>query len=125
MPGVHFVNLQYDECGNELEQARAEFGVTLHHFSEVDMLDDLDETAGLMKALDLVISAQTAVSAQAGALGVPCWQIGGGADWTALGAEHNPWYPAMKCFRRRWGQPWSGVIERIAGELRRVAPARG
>ena len=124
VPGIHFVNLQYDECVEELAQARGEFGVTLHHFSEVDMMDDLDETAGLMKALDLVISAQTAMSAQAGALGVPCWQIGAGADWTALGAEHSPWYPAMRCFRRRWGQSWSDIIESIAGELRSTAPVR-
>ena len=125
VPGVHFVNLQYDECRVELEQARSEFGVTLHHFLEVDMFDDLDETAALMKALDLVISAQTAVSAQAAALGVPCWQMSCGADWPALGAEHNPWYPTMKCFRRTWEQPWSVIIEQIAGELQRVARSHG
>jgi len=125
VPGVHFVNLQYDECMNELDQARSEFGVTLHHFSEVDMFDDLDETAALMKALDLVISAQTAVSALAGALGMPCWQMSQGLDWTALGAENNPWYPTMKCFRRTWEQPWSEIIEQIARELRRGALARG
>jgi tetratricopeptide (TPR) repeat protein len=125
VPGVHFVNLQYDECRNELDQARREFGVTLHHFSEVDMFDDLDETAALTKALDLVISAQTAVSAQAGALGVPCWQMSRGLDWTALGAENSPWYPTMKCFRRTWEQPWSETIERIASELHRVVLAHG
>jgi len=123
VPGVHFVNLQYDECMNELDQARREFRVTLHHFSEVDMFDDLDETAALVKALDLVISAQTAVSAQAGALGVPCWQMSRGLDWTALGAENSPWYPTMKCFRRTWEQPWSEIIERIASELHRAVLA--
>ena len=123
MPGVHFVNLQYDECLNELDQARNEFGVTLHHFSEVDMFNDLDETAGLMKALDLVISAQTAVSAQAGALGVPCWQMTSGTDWTILGTENNPWFPTMKRFPRRWEQPWSEIMARIAGELHSIALA--
>jgi hypothetical protein len=123
--GVHFVNLQYDECMKELDQARRDFGVTLHHFPEVDMFDDLDETAALMKALDLVISAQTSVSALAGALGVACWQMSCGTDWPALGAENNPWYPTMKCFRRTWEQPWSEPIERIASELHRAVLAHG
>jgi Tfp pilus assembly protein PilF len=125
VPGVHFVNLQYDECRGELDQARSEFGVTLHHFPEVDMFDDLDETAALMKAMDVVISAQTAVSGQAAALGLPCWQISSGGDWQALGAEHNPWYPTMKCFRRAWNRPWAEIIEQIASELRRVARVHG
>ena len=125
VPGVHFVNLQYDECRSELDRARSEFDVTLHQFPEVDMFDDLDETAALMKALDLVISAQTAVRALAGALGVPCWQMSRGADWSACGAENNPWYPVMKCFRCTWEQPWSEIIERIASELHRAVLAHG
>jgi tetratricopeptide (TPR) repeat protein len=125
VPGVHFFNLQYDECRGELDQARGEFGVTLHDFPEVDMFDDLDETAALMKALDLVISAPTAVSAQAAALGMPCWQMSKGVDWSDLGAKHNPWYPTMKCFRRAWNQPWAEIIEQIASELHRVARAHG
>jgi len=125
VPGVHFVNLQYDECMGELDQARSEFGVTLHHFPEVDMFDDLDESAALMKALDLVISVPTAVIAQAAALGIPCWQMCRGVDWSALGAEHHPWYPTMKCFRCTWEQPWSVIIDPITSELRRVARADG
>jgi tetratricopeptide (TPR) repeat protein len=125
VPGVHFVNLQYDECMAELDRARSEFGVTLHHFPEVDRFDDLDETAALMKALDLVISAPTAVSAQAAALGLSCWQMSSGQDWSALGTEHTPWHPTMKCFRRTWEQPWPVIIEQIASELHRVARAHG
>jgi hypothetical protein len=79
----------------------------------------------LMKALNVVISAQTAVSAQAAALGLPCWQISAGGDWQAHGTEHNPWYPAMKCFRRTGEQPWSVIIEQIASALGRVALAHG
>ncbi len=123
--GVHFVNLQYDECRDELDRARREFGVALHHFPEVDMFDDLDETAALMNALDLVISAPTAVSAQAAALGLPCWRMSCGGDWPTLGAAHYPWFPTMKNFGRTWEQPWSVAMEQIAGELSRAALARG
>lgn len=125
VPGVCFINLQYDECMDELNQARSEFGVMLHHFPEVDMFNDLNETAALMKALDLVISAPTTVSIQAAALGLPCWQMSYGADWQAHGTEHNPWYPTMKCFQRKAEQSWSEIIEQIASEVHRVALTHG
>jgi hypothetical protein len=49
--------------------ARERFGVELTVFPEVDLYNDLDEAAALTCALDLVISAPTAVSLHAAALG--------------------------------------------------------
>ena len=62
VPGVHFVCLQYDECRAELARAAELAGTPLHAFPEVDLFNDLDEAAALTQALDLVISAPTAVS---------------------------------------------------------------
>ena len=31
IPGVQFINLQYGECGEELDVARRDLGVTIHH----------------------------------------------------------------------------------------------
>ena len=61
-PGAHFVCLQYDDCSAELEAAQAQFGVPLHRFGDLDLFNDLDEAAALTRALDLVISAPTAVT---------------------------------------------------------------
>jgi tetratricopeptide (TPR) repeat protein len=121
VPGVHFVNLQYDECKVELQRAHAESGVAVHEFPEVDMFDDLDETAALMKTLDLVISAPVAVSVQAAALGIPTWELCWGGSWQAHGTGHNLWNPMMRSFRRGRDQTWAEVIEQIACDLRRVA----
>ncbi len=67
--GAHFVSLQHTECRGEIEQMRASSGATLHHWQEA--IDDYDETAALVSALDLVISVQTAVIHLGGALGRP------------------------------------------------------
>jgi hypothetical protein len=125
VPGLCFVNLQYDECKAELDRARSEFGVILHHFPEVDMFNDLTETAALMKALDLIISAPTTVSVQAAALGLPCWQLSYGADWQVHGTDHNPWHPTMKCFQRKADQSWLEIIEHVAAEVHRLSSAHG
>lgn len=114
LPGVHFVNLQYDKCDEELEAARRQFGIPLHEFPEVDMLNDLDETAALTQALDLVISSPTAPSIMAAALGIPSWVIAYNKDWQMFGTDYMPWFPTMRNFCRQWNQSPSDIITEIA-----------
>jgi Flp pilus assembly protein TadD len=121
-PGVRFINLQYDECAAELHAAEQAFGVEITRFPEVDMFDDLDETAALMRALDLVIGAPTSVTILSAALGVPTWQMSYGPDWQRFGQAQNPWYPAMRSFARSWNESWETVLGTIAGELRATKP---
>jgi tetratricopeptide (TPR) repeat protein len=115
VPGVIFVNLQYDECRAELAAAEQQFGVKIHVCEEIDLKNDLDEAAALTAALDLVISAPTAVAAMAGALGVPVWRLSMGST---QGTGHIPWYPSMHLFLRAWDESWQRVIEAIAHDLR-------
>jgi tetratricopeptide (TPR) repeat protein len=115
--GVDFINVQYGDCEAELREAEALFGVEIKRFPEVDMYDDLDETAALMRGLDLVISAPTSVSILSAALGIPTWQMNFGAEWQCHGLSNNPWYPLTRNFARRWDQPWEEIIKKIAGEL--------
>jgi len=124
VPGVRFISVQYDECEAELAEAEAAFGVTIERFPEVDMYDDLDETAALMRGLDLVISAPTSVSILSAALGVPTWQMNHGVEWQLHGLDHNPWYPSMRNYARRWDQPWEDVLAKIAVELGALAENR-
>ena len=90
----------------------------MHRFPQVDYLDDLDEVAALMTALDLVISAPTSVSEQAAALGVEVWQLGYGIEWQLHGTERNPWFPTMTRHERKWNQEWPDIISVLAQRLR-------
>jgi tetratricopeptide (TPR) repeat protein len=116
--GAHFVNLQYDECAAELAHAREQFGVPVHAFVEVDLYNDLDEAAALTLACDLVISAPTAVSFLAGALGVPTWQMTYGTDWSKHGTEGYPCFPAITLFHRIWPREWDEILAEIGVRLR-------
>ena len=117
LPGVHFVNLQYDECSAELAQARQLFGVTVHAFSEVDLFNDLDETAALTEALDLVIAIPTTSAILAAAIGVPSWMLTCGFNWQKFGTEENCWYGSARQFQRPWNQTWDAFLAGIAHEL--------
>ncbi len=117
VPGVRFVNLQYDDCSAEIEDARERFGVQITTFAEVDLFDDLLENAALCKALDLVISAPTAAGILAAALGAPTWQLISGFEWQKFGGTENQFYATMKLFNKNWDQPWDDMINQIASEL--------
>jgi tetratricopeptide (TPR) repeat protein len=123
--GVQFVNLQYDDCAAELAHAEAAFGVAIARFPEVDMFDDLDETAALMRSMDLVISAPTSVSIMSAALGVPTWQLNYGTEWQRCGQPDNPWYPSMKTWVRHWSESWEAALGKVAAELTALVQHRG
>lgn len=118
VPGVTFVNLQYGECRAELDEARARFGIEIHAWEDINLMDNLDDAAALTTALDLVISPHTSVSVMAGALGVPVWTMTLANEPMALGTGGSPWHPLMRLFFRTDGEPWESVVERIAVELR-------
>jgi hypothetical protein len=125
VPGVRFVNLQYGECRQELERAREMFGVPIHAFEDLNLRDDLDGAAALTDALDLVISAGTAVSAMAGALGKTVWlyHLATASDWVTFGTDSIPWFPSTRRFDCQHGQAWDEVIAQVATELFRLAAA--
>ncbi len=117
-PGVHFINLQYDECSAELDDARNKFGIPMHNFTEVNMYNDLDETAALIQALDLVITAPTSIYALTAGLGVNTWAMTYGIAWLSHGTEHFPWFPTLRYFSRQWNQTWNKTIEHISEQLK-------
>lgn len=121
LEGVDFISLQYTECRDELAVLKRDHGLPVHHWQEA--IDDYDETAALVSALDLVISVQTAVVHLTGALGKPAWaMISAVPEWRYMSqGETLPWYPAARLFRQQDQGNWRPVIERIALELDRLS----
>lgn len=116
-PGASFINLQYDECTAELTAIQRVLSVTVHRWPGVDLRNDLEEAAALMRALDLVISAPTAVGEMAGALGVPTWRVADERDWTMLGTSGRPWFPSMEVCAKAPRESWGALLGRVASRL--------
>lgn len=112
-----FVSLQYGNCTDDLDTLRRDHGVLLPHWQ--DAIEDYDETAALVCALDLVISVCTAVIHLAGALGKPVWiLVPAVAEWRYLDeGEKLPWYPSARLFRQKEPGRWQDVIGQIAEQL--------
>ena len=118
---IALVSLQYTDCSAELADLERNHGIRVYHWQEA--IDDYDETAALVDALDLVISVQTAVVHLAGALGKPGWvMVSAVPEWRypTTGAT-LPWYPSLRIFRQRTLGHWQDVIDQVAMELQRIA----
>ena len=115
-----FVSLQYGSCAEELDALRCEHGVILPHWQEA--IDDYDETAALVCALDLVVSVCTAVIHLSGALGKPVWVLVPAiAEWRYLdrGAK-LPWYPSARLFRQTEPGQWQQLIGQVREQLEQL-----
>lgn len=117
-PGVAFVSLQYDDAEDELQAVERQLGIRIHRWAGDDLRDDLESVIALIWNLDLVITAPTAVSSLAGAVGVETWQVDPGTDWTLFGAKQSPWFPAIRAYSRapRTTQ-WEPLLDQVATDL--------
>ncbi len=115
--GAEFVSLQYTECAAELEALRSRHGISVHHWQEA--IDDYDETAALVCALDSVVSVCTALVHLTGALGRPAWVLVPAVpEWRYMReGERMPWYPSVTLFRQQRVGEWAGVVEQVARRL--------
>ncbi len=82
-------------------------------------LPDFNATAGLVAALDVVVTVDTAVAHLAGAMGRPVFllvQLSADFRWLR-GRDDSPWYPTLRLFRRGADEDWSAVLRRVAVAL--------
>jgi ADP-heptose:LPS heptosyltransferase len=81
---------------------------------------DYDQTAGLVKNLDLIITVATSVIHLAGSMGVPTWVLTASrAAWREYyGGDSNPWYKSLTMFRQDHGSTdWAPPIMEVAETL--------
>jgi ADP-heptose:LPS heptosyltransferase len=115
--GAAFVSLQYGPQREELEALRKEHGVEVRHWQEA--IDDYDQTAALVCALDLTISVCTAAIHLGGALGRPVWVMAPVRPEPRYGLQGAAmrWYPSVRMFRQSQFGDWRPVIEAVAAAL--------
>lgn len=128
LPGVKFVNLQYDECQEEIRAVEKQFGVRIHGWDDLNRKDDFEGVSALLQQLDLVLSPNTTVTEHAGALGVPTLYM------VRVPIAYDHWrrkdttgqdrmYPSV---RHIYGdRPWdtASLVANTAAEIRKLGQA--
>ena len=121
-PGVTFVNVQYGDCTEELEAARA-LGVEIWTPPGLDLTNDIDGSAAFGAALDLVIGVGNASTNLAAAVGCPTWFVCAPTAWPTLGTGRHPWFPATRAFPAARFGDWAPTMRAVAGALSAEFPA--
>ena len=106
----------------EIEACR-QAGVTLHTLPDINPMNNLDELAATISALDLVVSVGNAGVHLAGALGVPTWALLPrylGWCWP-LDGEQMPWYSSVRVLRQCRGRRLAGTAGKGRGRIPQLA----
>jgi hypothetical protein len=111
------VNLQYTDVHEELRNLEQRHSLRVHHWQ--DAIDDYDQTAALVCALDGVLTVCTAIVHLSGALGRKALvMVPFGADWRyGAAGERMPWYPSVRLLRQDRVGEWGGVLDEVAKRL--------
>ncbi len=119
---VELVSLQVGPYADELRAPPPGLAIT----DPMQGIADMDDTASLMRHLDVVVSVDTSVVHLAGGLGLPtilldrydnCWR------WLH-GRTDSPWYPSLTIVRQTSQGDWAGVVDRLLPMLQTMADAR-
>jgi hypothetical protein len=114
VPGVTLVSLQKGAGSEQVAE-----------HPELKVLDlgpelgpDLDDLAGLLMNLELLVAVDTAPVHLAGALGRPVWvALAFNNDWRwMIERSDSPWYPTARLFRQREFGRWGAVFAEMASE---------
>ena len=111
-----FINLQYGNVKQEVEEHISNKNDTsIYLDNDIDSLENLDDFAAQIAALDLVISTSNATVHMAGALGKKVWNLlRYMPSWRwMLNKRDTLWYPSMKLFRQNRIGDWLSTFAEV------------
>ena len=111
-----FINLQYDDCEEELLQIEKLCGIKIIRWRELDLKNDINSVISLISRLDLVITVDTAIAPIAASIGKTVLHIGK-KGWNNLGTDYYPFFPSVECISPTQNQLISDCIPRINSRL--------
>jgi ADP-heptose:LPS heptosyltransferase len=114
-----FISLQYkDDAEKDLQEFNDKYPeFKIHHWR--DVIDDYDETAGLIDNLDLIISVPQSIVHLAGAMGVKTLQLTPYRHMWQMGkfGEDMPWYDSVKNIWQKEHGKWDDVMKEAKEHL--------
>ncbi|HWU54941.1 MAG TPA: tetratricopeptide repeat protein [Rhizomicrobium sp.] len=117
-----FVCAQYAAADEEIAALQEMSGRKILVPENLDQKNELDRACAMLAALDVVISAPTAVSWQAAGVGVPTLKLLTNPVWTAMGQSHEPFAPACQCLSAAQMGDWADVFRQAREALTALPP---
>jgi hypothetical protein len=115
IPNINFINLQYGDIQSDLMQVGGHLNITIHELAEIDLFNDFDDLAAIIKNLDLVISVNNITAHLAGAIGTPLWHICPLYWFQLCGQDYDLFRPRARLFDLT-----DKALSKIAGEFSNI-----
>jgi tetratricopeptide (TPR) repeat protein len=116
---VDFINLQYSQCEQELQEAESLFNVKIIRWPDLDLKNDFDSTGALIANLDLVVTVGTAVNPLSASIGTRVYLMAGNG-WPNLGTDFYPWFNNVTCFFPKTTGDISSCIPAVASAIQKL-----
>lgn len=124
LEGIQFVNLQYDECQDELDWIEQRYPGKMINLSDIDQFNDFESVAALMKSVDLMVAPATTVVELAGALGCPTWMLSNSSElhWRKIDkAGTDVWHNSITHLEGRVLGDKVSLVEELLSRLTEFA----
>ena len=117
-----FVNLQYGEVSNEINNLRSEHGIEVLEIPGLDLFSDIDGLAALISACDFIISIDNLNSHFAGALGVKTMLLLPKVADERWGLESNKTYlyDSLVLYRQSSYNNWNEPLKKIKTDIQNL-----
>ena len=119
LKGVNFINLQKGPGVEQINDFK--YKNKIYDFSnEADnSVNAFEDTIGILKNLDLIISSDTALPHLSATLGLKTWiMLPFSPDWRFfLNTNISPWYKKMKLYRQKKCNDWNEVFLTVKKDL--------
>jgi tetratricopeptide (TPR) repeat protein len=118
IPGA-LVCAQYDARPDEIAELEARSGRKIFA-PALDQKNELDRTMAMLAALDILVSAPTAVAWLGASAGVKTLKMLYDKCWTSFGRAREPLAPSCDCVVPRQRGDWADVFSQAAGIIARA-----
>lgn len=123
LPGS-IVSAQYDAAPEEIAALEAISERRIFVAPSLDQKNELDRTCAMLSALDVVVSAPTAVSWLAAGAGVPTLKVLYDTSWTSFGENFEPFAPSCICVMPDERGNWQDTFMQASESIRALPAAR-
>ncbi len=116
---VNLISLQKNE-NFKLRDTKKNFNLIC--FDNLDQNNDFDDTAHIMKLVDLVITCDTSICHLAASMGVKVWVLLKKIpDWRwMMHTKISNWYPSMELYRQKIDGKWKDVFDEVEINLLKI-----
>lgn len=114
---VTWIDLQYDHSADELAELRSEWGMDIHHFEDLDLMNNIDGVCALTAALDAAVVVGNSVSEIAGSVGTRTFEMNIDHIPLMFGRTDSLWHPSVSMCTRAWSEPWTVAVDKTAAAL--------